>query len=69
VEVTDGRRAVGTEQVSKDFKITEPTLAQWRYLGKGPAFVKVGSAVRYRRSDVMRWLAENTRTATNKRSA
>jgi predicted DNA-binding transcriptional regulator AlpA len=55
--------------VSREFKITEPTLATWRYLGKGPAFVKVGAAVRYRRSDVTAWLAERTRNETDKRSA
>jgi len=35
------------------------TLAQWRWQGVGPAFVKVGRLVRYRRSDVDAWLAAN----------
>lgn len=38
------------------------TLEQWRYLGRGPAFVKLGDRhVRYRKSDVDAWLAANTR--------
>ena len=37
------------------------TLANWRYLGRGPTFLHVGRHVRYRRSDVDRWLKDNTR--------
>jgi hypothetical protein len=32
-------------------------LAQWRYLGIGPAYTKVGRAVRYWQSDLDAWLA------------
>ena len=31
------------------------TLANWRYLGRGPAYLRVGRHVRYRRSDVAAW--------------
>lgn len=43
---------------------TVPNLAQLRYLGKGPAFIKAGRSIRYRESDVQAWLDENTRTQT-----
>ena len=36
------------------------TLAQWRYLKKGPSFIKSGRLVRYRKEDVDAWLAANT---------
>jgi hypothetical protein len=39
--------------------ISESTLAQWRYLGKGPRFYKCGKHVRYRRADVIAWLELN----------
>jgi predicted site-specific integrase-resolvase len=39
--------------------VPEQTLAQWRYLGKGPAFIKVGRHVRYRDEDVEAWLEAN----------
>jgi predicted DNA-binding transcriptional regulator AlpA len=39
-------------------------LANWRYLGLGPRFVKVGKAVRYRVSDVESWLDQQTRQQT-----
>jgi len=35
------------------------TLAQWRYLGKGPRWIKVGRHVRYRMADVEHWLSQN----------
>lgn len=36
------------------------TLAQWRYLKKGPTFIKTGRLIRYRRKDVDAWLEANT---------
>ncbi len=40
------------------------TLEQWRYLGRGPRYVKIGHLVRYRLEDVEaeeeRWLHANT---------
>ena len=32
------------------------TLRQWRYLGSGPKYLKVGATVRYRARDVEAWL-------------
>lgn len=39
-------------------------LAKWRAAGAGPAYVKLGRAVRYCRSDVELWLAQRRRRAT-----
>jgi predicted DNA-binding transcriptional regulator AlpA len=33
------------------------TIRRWRLLNRGPAYKKLGSAVRYRPEDVARWLA------------
>lgn len=35
------------------------TLYKWRYRGEGPPGIKIGGHVRYRRSDVERWLADH----------
>jgi predicted DNA-binding transcriptional regulator AlpA len=43
---------------------TAAALAQWRYKGVGPKFVKIGGGVRYRASDVEAWLDAQTRTQT-----
>ena len=36
------------------------TLEQWRHIDCGPPYIKLGAAVRYRRSDVDAWLEANT---------
>jgi predicted DNA-binding transcriptional regulator AlpA len=35
---------------------SQAALAQWRYLGVGPKFIKIGRNIRYRSSDVEAWL-------------
>ncbi len=35
------------------------SLAGWRYLGTGPAFVRVGRMIRYQREDVEAYIARN----------
>lgn len=47
-------------EVAEQLGVTVGYLATRRFEGKGPAFVKVGSAVRYRASDVAEWLDANT---------
>lgn len=34
------------------------TLYAWRYRGEGPAGFRIGRHVRYRRSDVQRWIQQ-----------
>jgi predicted DNA-binding transcriptional regulator AlpA len=43
-------------------RVPPATLRQWRYLGTGPQYVKVGRHVRYRRTDLDKWLADRTVT-------
>lgn len=47
-----------TDDLSGETKIEKRTFDQWRYLGRGPRFLKIGGHVRYRRADVDAWLAE-----------
>jgi predicted DNA-binding transcriptional regulator AlpA len=40
-------------------------LANWRYMGTGPRFIKLGAkTVRYRESEVEDWLNKQTRAQT-----
>jgi excisionase family DNA binding protein len=52
-------RLLWPEQVAEMLGLPIGTLANWRYQGRGPAFVKVGRHVRYRRSDVLGWIEEH----------
>lgn len=52
-------------ELAEDLGCSIAFLAQRRYLGDGPMFVKVGPRkVRYRRSDVEAWLDARTRAST-----
>jgi excisionase family DNA binding protein len=44
---------------------SESTLAKKRLTGEGPPFVRIGRAVRYRRSDLDAWMAASIRTSTS----
>lgn len=41
------------------------TLANWRSLGRGPAFLKLGARVVYDDADVDAWLSKQRRTSTS----
>lgn len=43
-------------EVAKYIKLSVTSVRRWRWLRKGPKFVKIGAAVRYRRGDVEAWL-------------
>jgi len=43
-------------EVSRATRLALPTLRNWRSLGKGPAYVKMGRAIRYRESDVQNFV-------------
>lgn len=42
-------------EVAEKTKIPEKTLAQWRWQGTGPKYMKIGRHIRYRWSDVEAW--------------
>lgn len=42
------------------------TLANWRYQGRGPAFVRLGRHVRYRAEDVLDWISGQVSDATSR---
>jgi hypothetical protein len=49
---------ISPKDLARDWHLPERTLSQWRYLGKGPRYFKLGRHVRYRRADVENWLKE-----------
>jgi predicted DNA-binding transcriptional regulator AlpA len=53
------------KQTAERLGLAENTLARMRCQGTGPAFVKLGRAVRYRWRDVELWLARRTQTSTS----
>lgn len=45
------------EQLAARWQMSPRTLEQWRWLGKGPRFLKIGARVLYREEDVDAWEA------------
>jgi predicted DNA-binding transcriptional regulator AlpA len=45
------------DDVSKMLGVPIATLYRWRYIGFGPAAIKVGRHLRWRRSTIEKWLA------------
>lgn len=41
------------------------TMQSWRLKGTGPAFLKIGRLVRYRRADLDSWLESRRRQSTS----
>ena len=58
---TDKLKFLTTEQVADLLQIKPQTLAKMRMKGRGPAFTRVGRAIRYSRVAVEKWLKENGR--------
>ncbi|WP_354211758.1 MULTISPECIES: helix-turn-helix domain-containing protein [unclassified Bradyrhizobium] len=58
--------ALIAEVQAADFlKISIRTLQAWRCRGAGPAYVRVGRAIRYRRRDLLAWIEVNTVTSAH----
>lgn len=47
------------EQAANALRRKTATLAAWRRSRRGPAWVKCGASVRYRRADILEWLESN----------
>lgn len=52
-------------QASRFLRVAARTLQAWRYRGGGPRFVKLGRSVRYRRSDLKRFVLDSIRRSTS----
>ena len=51
-------------EVHRDYGFSPETLANWRWAGRGPAYIKTspgrGGRIKYKRSAIEQWLAERT---------
>lgn len=61
----DKNKALKPATVAEWLDTTTGALAQQRYMGQGPKFVKIGGrSVRYMEADVLSWLEAQTRQQT-----
>ena len=48
-------------EAARYLRVTPGTLSWWRHMGRGPAYIKVGRRVLYRRSTLDEFLAGGVR--------
>lgn len=53
--------------MSRMIGITTKTAETWRTRGFGPKFVKIGSLVKYRKSDISAWVDRRTVNSTSQK--
>ena len=53
---------VTQQQLANELQVSIRTLERWRKDGTGPAFIRVGRSLRYRRSDIDAWLTQQRRS-------
>lgn len=58
-------RTVNPEEAAERLGLEASTLANMRWRGGGPPYLKVGGRVRYRLSDLADWLDEQIRRSTS----
>ena len=49
--------------LARRWKVSPRTLERWRWLGRGPQYMKVGGQVRYRLPDIEAYEADQLRAA------
>ncbi len=56
---------MNTKEAAGYVRLGKPTLERFRISGGGPVYVKLGSAVRYRKADLDAWLASRVTRSTS----
>lgn len=59
------RRLLNERQASERLGLSYRTLQQWRVRGTGPAFLKLGHAVRYDADILDDWLSNQVHSSTS----
>ncbi|MBC2652364.1 helix-turn-helix transcriptional regulator [Novosphingobium aerophilum] len=54
-----------TVEAARYVRLGKPTLDRFRVTGEGPAYAKLGGAVRYRRADLDTWLESRLVASTS----
>ncbi len=56
---------LSTPAAAKHIGVKPGTLETWRWQGRGPKFLKIGSLVQYRQKDLDAYLEGQVRTSTS----
>lgn len=65
--MTNDDRLLTAEDLAAFLEVPVKTLYAWRYRGEGPVGFRVGKHIRYRWTDVERWIGDRVRLAEARR--
>ena len=54
----DPSELISADETAKLLRVKEATLTAWRNQKRGPAYLKIGRFVHYRRGDICEWLGK-----------
>ena len=63
--MTPGTRLLNESEVAEALGLKVTTLRRWRWAGKPPRFLKIGSAVRYDPAELAAFIEAARRTSTS----
>lgn len=66
-QMNDDDRLLTVDELAEFLDLPVRTLYTWRYRGEGPVGFRVGKHIRYRWSDVDRWVRERVHAADARR--
>jgi predicted DNA-binding transcriptional regulator AlpA len=66
--MNENDRLLTAEDLAAFLDVPIKTLYAWRYRGEGPVGFRVGKHVRYRWTDVERWIGDRVEVAESTRS-
>lgn len=55
-------------ELARRWRLSPRTLERWRWLGKGPAYLKIGGRIVYRKEDVAEFERQKRKTSVSMRS-
>ena len=55
------------KETAKLLSMSVKTLQRYRYTGGGPIYIKLGKSVRYKESDIEKYVSERTRYITTEK--
>lgn len=64
-EAPSGNMLLDVDAAAALLGLSTSALNKWRVSGSGPAFLRLGRAVRYAREDLDAWLRVNRRSSTS----
>jgi len=64
-EVSSFERLLTEKDAAAILSVKVPTLRRWRWASKGPAFRKIGGAVRYHPADLAAFIEAGRRQCTS----